>query len=953
MKIILLFVINLLFITEAFSQVSYGGVPLSFGEYSNQEFSGQRKISNNIITIKDLDRDVIQKDIDSFSNDCVDCNSRFYYGKEVEVDVDFFKMADFFETPTKDKIWKLKFESEKSEGFQFIFSKFQLAEGGELFIYNEEKTMLLGSFTSNNNRADSTFLTQFVNGANVYIEYSAPASAEESIIYISKVVYIFDNCFTINKGPYSNSNSGAAKCQINTTCYEGKGYDTEIKSTVMILEKTDDEYWGICTGALINDGTNYINKSNPYLLSANHCYELEKKKKFAEVKDWLFIFRHEATSCDTNGSDISRNSTKSALGAKVISRDEGSDNNDYLLIELSNTINDIAAYDIAFAGYDLNSYSVEPGNLASPTVSIQHPQGDVKKILISKEPAISDGWNKAGNDHWNVTTTIGFKTEPAASGAPLFNSSHQVIGTCHGGNNDITCGSPKNQWVTTYGKLSVANMKNDIMKFLTTISSDSYTPKVSEKESLNRINPIMINSIIDHGSPQMRCEWDASYKADNEQAIIRCIVYKNPFDNSNYGPIYDYNDSRYFYEARVVSFKRSSNSTSTSASYTFDLPVFIEAGEYRAIIIGTRSSDNYEARTIKEFIITVTPPGICKCGTFNLEIVNPQKKYAPGSSIIAKEEALLLNKPVFASVDPSPDPRPLYGCYGSDYIRNKCSGFWQPSYIGVETRVWSYDKNIISEENFNTTVEYIKTNPGKYYMPSSQKLELKTPGVHKVQAIVNLALRYKDMNSDCLPPKPNTIFEKFTTHPLRTFSAEAKIIVANCDTLITVTNINSPLLSPFSSDEKEVGARVIEIKDVELPTNKSFAIEAYQTIVLKPGTVIKKGSSFHARIVPCPSVSHTTELRTRKLEENQIIDIAKDEIIIFPNPTIGIINVQTFRNTKLDGAEIYNMNGKLVKTKSDNINPYAMDISNQSNGVYILKLYSNQGVTFHKIMLKK
>ena len=188
---------------------------------------------------------------------------------------------------------------------------------------------------------------------------------------------------------------------------------------------------------------------------------------------------------------------------------------------------------------------------------------------------------------------------------------------------------------------------------------------------------------------------------------------------------------------------------------------------------------------------------------------------------------------------------------------------------------------------------------------------------------------------------------------MRTFSAEAKIIVANCDTLITVTNINSPLLSPFSSDEKEVGARVIEIKDVELPTNKSFAIEAYQTIVLKPGTVIKKGSSFHARIVPCPSVSHTTELRTRKLEENQIIDIAKDEIIIFPNPTTGIINVQTFRNTKLDGAEIYNMNGKLVKTKSDNINPYAMDISNQSNGVYILKLYSNQGVTFHKIMLKK
>ena len=153
------------------AQISYGGQPRSFSVFDST--SKSIKSLNNIVgscKINDLDMEEVLNELEDLNSSCKNCSNNFYYGKEVDVNVDFFKSAQALNISDEENLWLLKFESEKAEGYQLIFSKFWLPPNGKLFIYNEDKTMILGSFTSENNREDSTFITQYINGNSVYLD---------------------------------------------------------------------------------------------------------------------------------------------------------------------------------------------------------------------------------------------------------------------------------------------------------------------------------------------------------------------------------------------------------------------------------------------------------------------------------------------------------------------------------------------------------------------------------------------------------------------------------------------------------------------------------------------------------------------------------------------------------------------------------------------------------------
>lgn len=962
------------------AQISYGGEPY-FITHTNQSSIKRDKSVNNIeiksFKIEDLNMDKINEELNSLNNNCKECTSGFYYGKEVDVKIDFLKMAQNIGVVDSDSIWLLKIESDSAKGYQLIFSKFQLPKGGKMFIYNEDHTMILGSFTSENNRVDSTFITQNINGKSIYIEYTSPSNEVKNDFFIDKVVYIFNDNFTGYKGPFSSD--GSASCQINTTCPEAAGFDVEIKSTALILEKPfgSQSYWGVCSGALINDGTNYIADNYVLFLTSNHCYEYieNNESTYSNTNNWLFLFRHEASSCQSNGSDISNNTTKSVLGATVRFRDEHSKGADYLLLELKCRASQISKYDIAFAGYDYNSSFIIPGSLGFPAVNIHHPKGDVKKITKYEKTATTVRWNDNANDddHWKMEATTGYKTEPGSSGSPLFNNHHQIIGICHGGSDKtdtnpqelITCSSEKKWWNTYFGKLSDASIRNNIQNYLFGSTADPYIPIVQNNQSLT-VTHYQGTGVVGQNL-NVTCNLVCDYISGGESVVIRFYINKKPYDYTSYLYTPDYNNTNYyFYSASNVIINKPYSTSQLQRDYIFQLPAFSEIGKYKARFVVTRNSENHANVYTKDFEINVISDATCDCGVFSFDMSNSFEKCAPGSKISFSESVQLPNTPV-KRTDNTITEKECYklhnwsGCDNPD---------WMPSYVGVAKRTWTLNNEIISVDNFNTAKEYLSTNPGVYYTPSTKNIEFTNPGIYICKVLLNLSFRYETASVghlDCYAPRPNTHFnDLINTHPSHALGGSKKIIVADCDGHKVIDNANDPLLLLKPSNEKEIGIGTIEIQNVELKNN-IYSVEAYKSIVLKPGTIIRGvGSVFNAKITPCPSVlsiseiQHVSPLRNGIDEENNTSSDFKNSqynssaINIYPNPTNRFINVILPKDEKIYNIKLYDINGRLLKMELFNTNQIVLNISdlNLYNGFYVLRIFSSNGESNHKILFK-
>ncbi len=67
---------------------------------------------------------------------------------------------------------------------------------------------------------------------------------------------------------------------------------------------------------------------------------------------------------------------------------------------------------------------------------------------------------------------------------------------------------------------------------------------------------------------------------------------------------------------------------------------------------------------------------------------------------------------------------------------------------------------------------------------------------------------------------------------------------------------------------------------------------------------------------------------------------------VFPNPTSGIINIESFDVIKI---EVFDVTGKLIKS---NVNKNSIDISNQPNGIYFVKCKENKKEVIYRKIVK-
>jgi len=350
------------------------------------------------------------------------------------------------------KIWLVGIRSKGAYSIGLIFSKYRLEGNARLFIYNENRSKVLGAYTSFNNKTSGILPVSHVPGECIYIQLEVPwEQTEYGELVIGEVTHAYKPLYSdklSRDGRYGLSDA----CNIDINCNEGAAWQ-DIKRSVCRIVTNGNKY---CTGTLVNTTDEY---QEPYILTAAHCIGSQ-----GEADKSVFVFNYESEICD--GPDGSTNHTISGslliatgdtLGDKL-----NLDSLDFSLVKLS--ISPPDSFRVYLAGWSRKS---------SPplqTATIHHPHGDVKKISFDWDPPetsyhTSDYYYEyVRYSHWRILQWDLATTEMGSSGAPLFDQDHRIVGLLTGG--EANCDSSVNDYFT---KLDYAwNYYNSPLKHLKT-----------------------------------------------------------------------------------------------------------------------------------------------------------------------------------------------------------------------------------------------------------------------------------------------------------------------------------------------------------------------------------------------------------------------------------------------------------------------------------------------------
>ena len=349
------------------------------------------------------------------------------FGFNYSVSIDFASSALWYTQANGDKVGVLKITSDQAKTINLTFSNSKIPEGNELFLYNSNKTFVLGKFTENH-LYNGELGTELVPGNTVIVEYFVPFQNSGLIgkIEISKVTHGYRTAREYQTKALGSSGS----CNMNVNCPDGAPYVNQINSALMLVAGSN----GFCSGALIN---NTQSDGKPYVLTANHCYN-------SNVANWIFRFNWESDDCSNPSSSPS---FLSLSGSTLRARRA---NSDFLLLEITGGLfNGIVPepYSPYYAGWD-------NGNAApQSTIGIHHPSGDVKKISFDDQPssAVQSMGSPEPNSTWRVEWDRNTTTEGGSSGSPLFNQNGEIIGQLWGGN--AGCNGTLSSGQDYYGRL--------------------------------------------------------------------------------------------------------------------------------------------------------------------------------------------------------------------------------------------------------------------------------------------------------------------------------------------------------------------------------------------------------------------------------------------------------------------------------------------------------------------
>jgi len=331
----------------------------------------------------------------------------YQHGVETPVDLGFEKAGQWRPLPDGGRFWHLRITSKGARSLNLIYDDFWMPEGAHLFLSNDDRSVVLGAFTHQNNKPHGGFATDLVPGEVTILEYyEPPGVAARARLHISTVVQgrpgVEAKALMESDRSYDPI---ALPCSINTRCPEGRPWAYETPAVVRIVQGA-----GSCTGVLLN---NTQRDRTPYILTMNHC----GRPAVGDTLDWVFQFNYKSAQC----TDPSQTPTpQSVSGAVVRAVQAGAA--DFTLLELLEPIP--KSYQVAYAGWSIKDKVSKSDQVSSLGAVIGHPSGDIMKVTLEDDPIRKYSWLPK---YWMLTFDHG-TIEIGSSGSPLFNDRRQVIG---------------------------------------------------------------------------------------------------------------------------------------------------------------------------------------------------------------------------------------------------------------------------------------------------------------------------------------------------------------------------------------------------------------------------------------------------------------------------------------------------------------------------------------------
>lgn len=404
------------------AQIGHGGEPFDWAAKSRYEMDAEK------IAVPSLESYRAEDEINDRLN-----GVPYRYGVNIEVDFDIHNSGKWIDTPEGDRVWRLGLKLDGARSINFVFDEFDISEGGKVFVFTPDKSILLGSFTTENRSQYGSLGVGLIHSEEILIEYHEPANQiGEGYLHINNVTYGYRDVLgglpKDAKGAFGNSGA----CNINVNCPEGAPFDIQKRSVALIVVNDN----AICSGAMIN---NVAQDGTPFFLTANHCTPSNP----GSVGNWVFYFNHESATCDGNDGPTNQ----SVSGATLLARNQESD---FALLELD----DIppASFNVCYSGWDVSDLAQN----VSSAYSIHHPSGDVKKICFEEDSPYKESLGTfLVNQTWYIDQWELGVTEPGSSGSPLFNQNGMIIGQLAGG--QAACiGDENNGLHDFYGRLGVS-----------------------------------------------------------------------------------------------------------------------------------------------------------------------------------------------------------------------------------------------------------------------------------------------------------------------------------------------------------------------------------------------------------------------------------------------------------------------------------------------------------------
>lgn len=355
----------------------------------------------------------------------------YRFAKKFTVDLDLFNAGEWTVLRNGDRIWRLNIKSPGAKTMNFIFNRYDLPAGAELFLYNNDRSDKIGPYTNKENQEDGILGTWIIYGDNVWLEYYEPKAVKnQGRISIGEVAHGYRGFSKPGESIAKLNESGS--CNVDVNCNPNQGSTNGVDWTTIRNNYRDSvariiiNGGFLCTGSIVNN-TNAT--GTPYFLTANHCLGTSNGAGTSyPATNWVFGFQWFTTTpqCATfTNTSGPFNPTRVLSGAVLRANDDIAD---FALFQINQT--PPAAWNLYYAGWNR---VLSSGN---GQLGVHHPAGDIMKLARNDEAALAVNFSFNGNSQtrmWRVNDWNYGVTEGGSSGSCLLNTSGQIIGVLSGG----------------------------------------------------------------------------------------------------------------------------------------------------------------------------------------------------------------------------------------------------------------------------------------------------------------------------------------------------------------------------------------------------------------------------------------------------------------------------------------------------------------------------------------